>query len=55
MLVTSIFSFSHMFSTQSKTKTFIWAMFILSSVNAFNFDLSKILFFGKELTANSTT
>ena len=49
MLVTSIFSFSTMFSTLSKTEIIIWATFILSSANAFNLVTSRILSFGKEL------
>ena len=38
-----------MFSTLLERKVVIVVTFILSSANAFNFDLSKILLFGKAL------
>ena len=40
-----------MFSALSKTKIIILSTLILSSVNVFNLDRSKILSFGKELIA----
>ena len=49
MLVTSIFFFSHNVLYLIQNKFAIWTMFNLSSANAFNLDLSKILSFGKEL------
>ena len=49
MLVTSIFSFPTMFSTIPKTSFDILFKSFLSSANAFNLDLSKILSFGKGL------
>ena len=42
-----------MFSTISKTEIIIWATFILSSANAFNLVMSKILSYGKELTQSA--
>ena len=42
--------FPTMFSTLPKSNFNFWFTFILSSANAFNFDQSKILSFGKELT-----
>ena len=39
------------FSTLLKTNFYVWAIFILSSADAFNLDQSKILSFGKELMA----
>ena len=47
MLVTSIFSFSHNVFTLHYTNLF---PFILSSANAFNLVVSKILLVGKELS-----
>ena len=49
MLVTSIFSFSHMFSMHPKKEFCFQVTFILLSANAFNLDKFKILSFGKEL------
>ena len=49
MVVTSIFSFSKMFSILSKTNQMIWETLILPSANYFNVVGFKILFFGKEL------
>ena len=49
MLVTSIFSFSSMFSTLLEKELVFSVIFILLSANAFNLDQSKILSFGKEL------
>ena len=46
-----IFPFSTMFSTLSKTNFKFSVTFILSPANAFNFDQSKILSFGKELSS----
>ena len=43
-----------MFSTLSKTKIIILSPLILSSANAFNLELSKILLFGKELIRCNT-
>ena len=43
MLVKSIISFSHMFSTLSKTEIIIYITFILPSANAFLLDKVKIL------------
>ena len=40
--------FPTMFSTLLKTNFNIWVTFILSSVNAFNLDQSKIVSFGDE-------
>ena len=58
MLVTSIFSFSHgfffFFFTLPRRKAVILAVFNLSSASAFNFVMSKILVFGKELTLPNT-
>ena len=48
MLVTSIFSFSHNFSTLSKTEIIIYVTFILLSANAFNLEV-KLLLSGNEL------
>ena len=53
MLIPSIFSVSHKFSTQSKRNFSVQATFSLSSANAFKFDQSKILLSGKELTVLS--
>ena len=39
-----------MFSTQSKTEIIILATFYLSSANALNLVMSKLLSFGKDLT-----
>ena len=39
-----------MFSTLPKTNFDFSVTFILSSANALNFDQSKVLLFGKELT-----
>ena len=47
MLVTSIFSFSAMFSTLINREIMILAMFNLSSADAFNLVTFKILSFGK--------
>ena len=41
-----------MFSALSKTETIILATINLSSANAFNLDLVKILLFGKEISTN---
>ena len=49
MLVTSIFSFSTIFSMLSNTKIIILVTFNLSSANALNLVLSKKLSLGKEL------
>ena len=49
MLVTSIFSFTHNVFYPLKTNFNFSVTFILSSANAFNLDLTKILSFGKEL------
>ena len=49
MLVTSIFYFSHNVFCPSQTNFKFSITFILSFVNAFNLDQSKILLFGKEL------
>ena len=48
MLVTSIFSFPHSVFYSMKKKIIILATFNLSSVNAFNSVMFKILLFGKE-------
>ena len=50
MLVTSIFTFSHCFSTLHKSNFKISVTFILSSANAFDLDKPKVLSFGNELT-----
>ena len=54
MLVPSIFSFSrkifHLFQ-----KEVLFLSYILLSANAFNFDQSKNLLFGKELTLSQTS
>ena len=42
-VVSSIFSFFHMFSILSKANPIIWAMFTLPSLNAFRKNNSKIL------------
>ena len=47
MLISSIFSFSTVFSTLSKREITILTMFNLSSANAFNLVTSKFLLFGK--------
>ena len=47
MLVTNILFFSHNALNLIKAKIINSATFILSSANAFNFDLAKILLFGK--------
>ena len=49
MLVTSIFSFSHSVFYSIKKKIVILAMFKMSSANAFNLVMSKLLSFGKGL------
>ena len=49
ILVTSIFSFPTIFSTLPKTDFNFSVKFNLSSANAFSFDQSKNLLFGKEL------
>ena len=49
MLVTSIFSFPQMFSSQSNTEIIILATMNSSSAIVFNLDYAKILLFGKEL------
>ena len=49
MLVTNIFSFSHNVFYISQANFSFCSTFILSSANAFNFGLSKILWFGKGL------
>ena len=49
MLVSSISLFPTMFSSLRKANFNSLVTFILSSANAFNLDLSKILAFGKEL------
>ena len=49
MLVTSIFSFSHNVFYPSQDKFQFLSLFFLSSANAFNLDLTKILSFRKEL------
>ena len=43
-----------MFSILSKTDVIIWATYILSSANAFNLVVSKMLSFDKELKDMST-
>ena len=50
MLVTSIFSFSAMFSILINREIMILAMFNLSSADAFNLVTFKILSFGKGLS-----
>ena len=44
-----------MFSTISKANFNFRVTFILSSANALNLDLSKVLLFGKELTQHQMT
>ena len=50
MLVTSIFSFSHVFDPSQNSFNFS-VIFILSSENAFDMDQSNFFSFGKELKA----
>ena len=52
MLVTSIFSFSTVFSTLPKTNFNFSVIFILSSAIALKLDQSRNLSFGKELNMN---
>ena len=53
MLVNSIFSFSHYGFYNSDTSLYFSYKIILLSANVFT-DLSKILFFGSELTFSQT-
>ena len=52
MLVTNIFSCSHIVFYSSETNTSIWPTYNSSSANTFNLDRAKILLYGKELKIN---